>query len=207
MLVKITENNLKGVLEKAVDVLNKGGIIAYPTETFYGLGARFDMEDSLARIYEIKGRSEEKPMPLIISSREQLALIAEPVSSLSRDLMDKFWPGPLTILLQAKKGLSRYLTSDTGKIAVRIPGKSFAYDLVQAAGFPVTSTSANLAGQPPAYNAASAEGYFKGTVDLIIDTGETAGGLPSTIVDISEIKIRVIREGAVPSSALKEFLS
>ncbi|MDO8746354.1 MAG: L-threonylcarbamoyladenylate synthase [Thermodesulfovibrionales bacterium] len=203
MLIKISENNLAEVLKKAVAVLNNGGIVAYPTETFYGLGVKFDKGNSLKKLFELKKRQEEKPMPLIIGGRTLLSMIAESVNEIAESLMDKFWPGPLTLLLEAKKGLSPYLTAGTGRIAVRIPGESAAFYLVREAGFPITATSANPSGMPPAEDADAVIRYFGEKIDMVIDGGRTAGGLPSTIADVTEKKIKIVREGAIPRHLLE----
>lgn len=197
MLIKISENNLAEVLRKAVAVINDGGIVAYPTETFYGLGVKFDDEASLRKLYELKRRPEEKPMPLIIGDRKSLSMIAGDVNEIAESLMDKFWPGPLTLILKTKKGLSKYLTAGTGRVAVRIPGESFALHLAGEAGFPITATSANPSGMPPSDDAETVKKYFGDKIDLIIDGGKTPGGLPSTIVDVTEKKIKIVREGAI----------
>jgi L-threonylcarbamoyladenylate synthase len=198
----IKENNIDESISKAIDVLQKGGIIAYPTETFYGLGVKFNMPDSLKRLYELKKRPNEKAMPVIIGKREQLTEIVSGewlkcIPSSAESLIEEFWPGPLTLLLPAKEGLSGYLTADTGKIAVRVPGESFALCLAKRAGFPITATSANLSGMSPAENAGMVMKYFDESIDLLIDGGKTPGGLPSTIVDLSEGKINIVREGAI----------
>jgi len=200
MLIKVTEANLKGVLKKTIETLNNGGIVAFPTETFYGLGVRFDKEESLKKLYELKKRPEEKPMPLIIGDRTLLPIIAESVNKAAESLMDKFWPGPLTMILKAKEGLSSYLTAGTGKVAVRIPGDSFALHLAQEAGFPITATSANISGMPPAEDAETVMEYFGNKINIIIDGGKTQGGLPSTIVDIAGGDVKMLREGAIPRS-------
>ncbi|MDP3048206.1 MAG: L-threonylcarbamoyladenylate synthase [Thermodesulfovibrionales bacterium] len=207
MLIKITEDNRKEILRKAVVILNDGGIVAYPTETFYGLGVKFDKEASLRKLYELKKRPKEKPMPLIIGNRASLSMIAVFVNEIAESLMDKFWPGPLTLLLEAKKGLSPYLTADTGRIAVRIPGESAALYLVREAGFPITATSANPSGIPPAEDADSVIRYFGKKIDMVIDGGRTAGGLPSTIVDAAGESIKIVREGAIPRSILEKMRS
>lgn len=204
MLIKITEDNRKEILRKAIEILKDGGIVAYPAETFYGLGVKFDKEASLRKLYELKKRPEEKPMPLIIGSGASLSMIAVFVNEIAESLMDKFWPGPLTLLLKAKKGLSPYLTADTGRIAVRIPGESAALYLVREAGFPITATSANPSGMPPAEDADSVIRYFGEKIDMVIDGGRTAGGLPSTIVDITEKKIKIVREGVIPRSVFEK---
>ncbi|MFZ3123319.1 MAG: L-threonylcarbamoyladenylate synthase [Thermodesulfovibrionales bacterium] len=204
MLIKITEDNRKEILRKAIEILKDGGIVAYPAETFYGLGVKFDKEASLRKLYELKKRPKEKPMPLIIGNRASLSMIAVFVNEIAESLMDKFWPGPLTLLLKAKKGLSPYLTADTGRIAVRIPGESAALYLVREAGFPITATSANPSGMPPAEDADSVIRYFGEKIDMVIDGGRTAGGLPSTIVDVTEKKIKIVREGVIPRSVFEK---
>jgi len=206
MIVKITQNNLKTVIKKAVKLLNNGGIIAFPTETFYGLGVKFDMDDSLIRLYELKKRPVKKPMPLIIGSRELLPSLVVSTNNSATALMDKFWPGPLTIILDAKKEVSRYLTVGTGMVAVRIPGESFALHLAKEVGFPITGTSANISGMPPAEDAEAVIKYFGDRIDLIIDGGKTPGGLASTIVDATERYIKILRKGAVSTSDIRNFM-
>ncbi|MDH5769356.1 MAG: Sua5/YciO/YrdC/YwlC family protein, partial [Nitrospirota bacterium] len=141
LLKKISETNMEQVLRHAVDALKNGSIIAYPTETFYGLGTKFDMEDSLKRLYDIKQRPKEKPMPLIIGNNKLLSVVAVNVNQIALSFIDKFWPGPLTLILSAKKNLSEYITAGTGKVAVRIPGESFALSLAKTADFPISATS------------------------------------------------------------------
>ena len=114
----------------------------------------------------------------------------------AQSLMDEHWPGPLTLLFPAKDGLSEHLTAGTGRIAVRVPGESFALCLAKKAGFPITATSANLSGMPPAENAEMVKKYFDGGIDMLIDGGQTAGGTPSTIVDVTEDVPVIIRRGA-----------
>jgi L-threonylcarbamoyladenylate synthase len=197
MLIKFERDNLSEVLKKAVAVIKDDGIVAFPTETFYGLGVKFDNEASLRKLYELKKRHKEKPMPLIIGGRTLLSMIAVSVNETAESLMDKFWPGPLTLLLNAKKDLSSYLTAGTDRVAVRIPGESFALHLAREAGFPITATSANPSGMPPAEDADSVIRYFGGEIDMVIDGGRTPGGLPSTIADVTEKKIKIVREGAI----------
>src|SRR5512143_572451 len=177
-------------LSKAVDILKKGGIIAYPTETFYALGVKCDLPRPLKRLYELKKRPREKAMPVIIGRRAALSGIVSPkwlehIPPFVQTLMDRFWPGPLTLLFPAQEGLAEDLTAGTGMIAVRMPGESFALRLTHHAGFPITATSANLSGTPPADSAEMVIHYFDKGIDLVIDGGRTPGGLPSTIVDVS----------------------
>jgi L-threonylcarbamoyladenylate synthase len=202
LTIKTYETNIEQVLYHTVDILKNGGIIAYPTETFYGLGAKFDMEDSLKKLYDIKQRPEEKAMPLIIGNKGLLSVIAASINDMALLLMDRFWPGPLTLIFLAKENLSEYITAGTHTIAVRIPGESFALQLAKTANFPITATSANPSGLPPAQDAESVIKYFGDKVDLIIDGGHTSGGLPSTIVDVTGNKIKILREGVIKKELL-----
>jgi len=188
---------ISDALEKAFVIIKKGGVIAYPTETFYGLGVKYDDISALKKLYGIKHRSWDKALPLIIGEKGELDLIASSITAAAEKLAKRFWPGPLTLLLPAKPDISEFITAKTGKIAVRIPGESFALELARFLGFPITATSANISGMPPAENADDLIRYFGDSLDLIIDCGKTPGGKPSTIVDASGEKIRFLRAGAV----------
>lgn len=202
-LLTLDEDNTKDILSLAVELLKNGGIIAYSTETFYGIGAKFDSDDALKKIYGIKQRPQDKAMPLIIGERDLLPVIAVGVSITASALMDKFWPGPLTLILPARENISEYITAGTLTVAVRIPGESFALRLAQAAYFPITATSANLSGLPPARAIETVLGYFGDRIDLIIDAGPTPGGLPSTIVDARGSALKILREGVIVRKILE----
>lgn len=202
-LIKISEI----AITTARRVIEQGGIVAFPTETFYGLGVKYNDPDALKRLYEIKHRPREKAMPLIIGDIKTLGLITPSVLNTAKKLMDRFWPGPLTILFEAGKDLSVFITARTGKAAVRIPGDSFALDLAKSLEFPVTATSANISGKPPADNPDDVIGYFGDGVDLVIDGGKSTGREPSTIVDVTGEGITILRPGAISSEALYRHLS
>jgi len=196
-IIRPVETGMSEAIEKASATIKKGGLIAYPTETFYGLGVKFDNIATLKKLYGTKHRSWNKALPLIIGEMRQLELIVSSVTCSAEKLAEKFWPGPLTLLLSAKPDISEYITANTGKIAVRIPGESFALELAQSLEFPITATSANISGSPPADNADDVLRYFRNALDLVIDCGNSPGGKPSTIVDASEEKIRVVRAGVI----------
>jgi L-threonylcarbamoyladenylate synthase len=202
-MLKLSNENERNVLSLAVHHLQKGGIIAYPTETFYGLGAKFDDENALRKLYDIKQRPHNKAIPLIIGERKLLSVITGHITTTASALMDRFWPGPLTLILPARENISDYITAGTNTVAVRIPGESFALKLAQAARFPITATSANPSGVPPAQDAGTVIGYFGDRFDLIIDAGPTPGGLPSTIVDARGSASIILREGAINRESLK----
>jgi L-threonylcarbamoyladenylate synthase len=196
-LIKLDDQNNNDSLCLSVDILRNGGIIAYPTETFYGIGVKFDIDAALKRLYEIKQRPQEKAMSLIIGERDFISVIAREISDTATALMNKFWPGPLTLLLLAREDVSEYITGGTHKVAVRIPGESFALRLAKTALFPITATSANLSGLPPARDAGTVLRYFRDAVDLIIDGGTVPGTLPSTIVDVTGAAPVIVREGII----------
>ena len=202
MVIKCTDTNRFQALDLAADAINRGGIVAYQTETFYGLGVRFDLEESLRRLYEIKHRPQEKAMPLIIGSVDLLPVVTSSVNTTALSLIDRFWPGPLTLVFHAKEGLSDFITAGTGKVAVRVPGTSFALDLARLIDLPVTATSANPSGRNPAQNAATVIRYFGEEIGLVVDCGPAAGGLPSTIADVSGDEIRIVRKGAIGNHLL-----
>lgn len=201
----ISKINREHVLEQTVEALKKGSIVAYPTETFYGLGVKFDREDSLKKLCGIKKRAGDKAMPLIFGDRKLLPYATKSPNQKALLLMEEFWPGPLTLILHAKKSISRYITAGTGRVAVRIPGTSFALSLAQKANFFITATSANLSGMIPAQDADAVARYFGDRIDIVIDGGPTPGGLPSTIVDVTGGGIRILREGAISKELLREF--
>lgn len=194
-------------LREAVVAVRSGGIVACPTETFYGLCARYDDEAVLERLYALKGSPRgEKPFPLIIGSEEALPLVAVEVNEASRRLMKRFWPGPLTLILKAKEGLSGYISAE-GKVAVRVPGESFALLLARQSGLALTATSANPSGRPPAKSAQEAAEYFAGGgVDILIEGGRSPGQLASTIVEATEGGVELLREGAIGFDEVKKAL-
>ncbi len=194
-LLRLPEMDVNDAILEAVKTLGQGGIAAYPTETFYALGVRADSDDSLMRLYAVKGRPHDNPLPIIVGSIEGVDAVADDIPSRIRPIMQRFWPGPLTIVFKAKAGVSALLTSGTGKIAVRIPGESFALWLAKKAVFPIVATSANPSGLPPAKDVEDILRYFDEGIDLIIDGGEATGNKPSTIVDAESL--RILRQGAV----------
>lgn len=205
-IIQPREYGMEAAVKRCSAALLHGDIIAFPTETFYGLGAKYDLPASLERIYAIKNRPLDKAMPLLIGQRELLGLIAENVPPAAERLMDRFWPGPLTLILPAKANLSRYITAGTGTVAVRIPGRSFAQTLAAAVDFPITATSANVSTRPPAASPEAVFRYFDDRIDVIIDCGRTPGAIPSTIVDATGVRPAVLRRGVVPEEEILRAL-
>ncbi len=200
------EDQEEAVIQEAVGLLQARAVLAVPTETFYALAVNPFREDALARLFALKERSPAKPVLLLVSSREMLLQVARKVPELAGRLMDRFWPGPLTLILPARAGLPGLLTGGTDTIGVRRPRQDVTLRLVTALGFPVTGTSANRAGRPPLTRAADVAAEFGEGVDLILDAGPCPGGLPSTIVDVSGPQPRLVRAGAVAAGRLTEII-
>jgi L-threonylcarbamoyladenylate synthase len=195
--IRFNREGYREALIEASEIIAAGGIVCFPTETFYGLGVRFDNLPALRRLYEIKKRPREKAMPLIIGDMSGLAAITDHIDDATRKIGTKLWPGPLTLLIPAKRGLSEFITAGTGQVAVRVPGPSFAYDLAKHLQFPITATSANISGMPAADNPDDVLRYFGDLPDLLVDGGKTGGNKPSTIIRIEGGKVLVVRQGAV----------
>lgn len=186
-------------------VLGAGGLIALPTESFYGLAvAPFD-EQALARLWQVKGRSEGKPILVLIGDRSQLAPFVRSIPPAATVLMNAFWPGPLTIVFPAADRLSNAVTAGTGSVGIRLSAWQPLVDLLSRIG-PVTGTSANREGLPPSCTAEEVQRSLGDAVDVILDAGPTPGGRPSTVIDVQG-PIRIIRDGAVERGAIAAQLA
>jgi L-threonylcarbamoyladenylate synthase len=194
-------------LQRAVDFIRKGRVVSFPTETFYALGVRHDNEDSLRRVVEVKKRSGSKAFSLIIGDVSELSLLVRDIDPLTQKIIDKLWPSALTIIFRAKEGLSRYVTDERGTIAVRMPARSFALELARMVKLPLTATSANASGMPPARSSADVAAYFHEGIDLLIDGGESRAAYPSTIIEVVGGEITVLREGVIRRSEIYSVLA
>ena len=196
----------KGI-QRAVQIILDGGVIAFPTETFYGLGADALNVQALEKIFQIKGREENKPLLLLVADRTWVPRLVRTIPPAAERLMENFWPGPLTLVFEAASGLPAVLTAGTGKIGLRISSHPVAQVLIQTVGRAITATSANLSGQPSASFSAEVRETLGRELDAILDGGKTNGGLGSTVLDVSSNPPRMIRPGAVSLASLAPFLS
>jgi L-threonylcarbamoyladenylate synthase len=196
-VVAVGEAIAREALDDAVAILKDGGLVAFPTESFYGLGANALNPDAVGRVFDVKGRPESKPILALVASIAMAEQIAAAIPAGARDLMHRHWPGPLTLVLASAPGVPDALTAGTGTVGVRMPGHPIALALVEAAGFPITAPSANPSGEPPATTAVGVRRYFGGRVDLVLDGGTTAGGAGSTIADCTSWPPRILRRGPV----------
>lgn len=192
-------------IRQAVDVLRKGGIIAYPTETFYGLGVDVTSDAAIKRLFDVKRRDYGNPVAVIVSDRDMLASIVEGIPEKANILMDVFWPGPLTILYRTNAKISNRLTTNTGKIGIRVSSHPVASALVTELGRPLTTTSANLSGFPPSLNSRHLKSYFGGKIDAIVDSGPLSPSGGSTVVDVTDDKLTIIREGVIKADVIFKY--
>lgn len=191
------DDQLSSRVRAVAEVLRGGGIVAYPTETFYGLGALARDASAVARLAGAKGRPDGKPLPLVAADRAQAEEVAELDDAAVR-LAEAFWPGPLTLVLPARGGLPPEITAGTGTVGIRVSGSEVARALARAAGAALVSTSANPAGGPPPMRAEDLEPGLRARLDTVLDAGPTPGGLPSTVVAVERGAVRLLRPGAVP---------
>jgi L-threonylcarbamoyladenylate synthase len=191
---------------QASEIIRRGGVIAFRTDTFYGLGADPLNREAIVRLSELKGREEGKPILLLISDANELDRFTNN-SQFLRMIAVGHWPGPLTLIGAARPEVPVELTAGTRTIGVRLPDDEGVRALVRACGGALTATSANVSGQPPARTAKEVENYFPLGIDLIIDGGDVTATQPSTVLDLSGPKARLIREGAIAREALSELLS
>ncbi len=191
---------------RASKVLAEGGLVIFPTESFYGLGVDPFNREAVRRLFDAKGRAPEKPVLLLIPSADSIRLYCKDVPSDALRLMEAFWPGPLTIVFHATDKVLPELTAGTGKIGLRLSASSFARLLCSAFGEAVTGTSANYSMEPPCSKAMAAYLSLRGRVDLVVDGGDTPGGSASTVVDVTESPPRLLRHGLVKEEEIIKVL-
>ena len=186
----------RAALAAAAAALREGGVVAFPTETFYGLGAAARLAAAVRRVFALKGRPEAKPVLLLVDGVAMAESVAE-VTGEARALMARHWPGALTLVLRARPGVPGEVTAGTGTVGVRLSPHPVARGLVAALGEPVTAPSANPGGREPPTSAAAVLAYFGEALDLVLDGGATPGGEPSTVLDLTVTPPRLLRQGAV----------
>ncbi len=192
-------------LATAVRVIRQGGVVAFPTETYYGLAVDPFNVAALARLFAIKERPRQKAVLVLIQDREQLPLLASRVPSVFQPLLGVFWPGPLTLVFPARPSLSQLLTGGSGTVGIRVSSHEVAASLLAALGGPVTATSANISGRPAATCAAQVAAQFGEAVDFILDGGETPGGKGSTLVGCGDDgRCVLLRDGVIPFAKVEE---
>ena len=206
-LVKVdTENPEKSVLTEAAEILKNGGLVAFPTETVYGLGANGLDEKACKRIYEAKGRPSDNPLILTIGDLDGLYKIVGKVTENAKKIIDAFWPGPITLVLPKADCVPETVTGGLDTVAVRYPSNKIARELIKIAGIPVAAPGANSSGKPSPTRASHVEFDLNGKIEMIIDGGAADWGLESTILDVSEDKPVLLRPGAVTQDMIEDVV-
>jgi L-threonylcarbamoyladenylate synthase len=195
--MKIVNTKRKRSVTEAAQAILAGGVIIYPTETIYGLGANALEPKIVERVYDIKERRRSNPILVLIPDRNALDELALGIPEVAEKLMTRFWPGPLTIVFKAAPMVSRILTAGTGKIGVRLSSDTFCTELLSICKIPITSTSANLSGDPNPNSISTINQKVLDAVDLIVDAGTLISQTPSTVVDVTKGKVELVREGAI----------
>ncbi len=185
---------------RAAAVIREGGIVAYPTETYYGLGVNPFDSDALSRLFKVKQRLWSKAILVIIDDIDQLSMLIAEFPEPYRPLIEQYWPGPLTLVFPALHSLPDLLTGGSGTIGVRMSSSATATAICKASRIPVSATSANISGEPPATCVADVLRYFNETIDLVIDGGENASPQCSTIVALADGAIQTLRHGVISIS-------
>jgi len=203
-IIKIDPHTVSSAgFEPAIKALLRGGVIAGPTQTFYGLMAAADQPQALARVLELKGRDSRKPLLLLLDTSQRVLDYAQSLPDSAADLAGAFWPGPLTLLVPAKPGLDPALAGPTGGVGLRVEGLPIVRALVQTLDRAVTGTSANPGGEPPARTIAEVLSYFGDSLDLILDGGPCPGGQASTLIDACDSRPRLLRPGVLGLEKLR----
>jgi L-threonylcarbamoyladenylate synthase len=192
-------------IEQAAFLLQQGQLVCFPTDTVYGIGAAASSDDAIRRLYAVKGRSPDKPLPLLISETAEASWYAE-VTPIAKSLMARFWPGPLTIVMRKVDGLRSRALAGQNTVALRVPDNDVPRDLVRLLGEPLTGSSANRSGARPPVSAAEVAFSLGEMVSLVIDGGRSPGSVESTVVDVTGPAPAIVREGVVTREELRTAL-
>lgn len=200
MKTEVVSSTSPHAIRRALEILQSGGLVAFPTDTVYGVGALAFDQRAIESIYAAKDRPVEKAIPVLICDKEDLAKVADDVPLVALRLIDRFWPGPLTVLVPKKATLPEAISA-TSTVGVRVPDHEVARGLLRLAG-PMAVTSANISGQASPITARQVLAQLGGRIAMIIDGGETPGGIPSTLVDCMGTEIQILREGPISKEEL-----
>jgi L-threonylcarbamoyladenylate synthase len=193
-------------VKKAAGILRRGGLVAFPTETVYGLGARGFDGEAVARIFSVKGRPFDNPLIVHIADREQLQLLSPEVPAMANDLIKAFWPGPLTLVLKRLDTVPAMVSAGFSTIAVRMPNHPMALSLIRELNEPIAAPSANRSGRPSPTTACHVREELGATIDFILDGGPCAVGLESTVLDVTSTLPRILRPGAITEERLRAVI-
>jgi L-threonylcarbamoyladenylate synthase len=203
MTAQSLSTNLKEQVKKGIEILREGGVIAFPTDTVYGIGASIYNQEAVERIYKLKGRPKDMALPVLVANTSQMAEVAQGLPPLACRVIERFLPGGLTLILKKKETVLAAVSAGKDTIAVRIPNNEITLKLIEGLGAPIIGTSANKKGGANPLSAQQVKKVFCDSLDLIIDGGKVSGGVESSIVDFSGDNPKLLREGAISRSELE----
>lgn len=201
---KNKHGKIESAIHKAVTMLRNGGVVSLPTDTLYALSASIINQEAVNRVFEIKSRDSSKPLPILTHSNTDVRRWSKNFSHHALALLDAFSPGPLTLVVEKSDLVPSTLFSSTKTIAIRVPNSKITQEIISRLGSPITGTSANKSGASDPISAKSVIDSIGTDIDLIIDAGETEGGIGSTIVDVTDNNIRILREGVIRSNHIQK---
>jgi len=193
-------------LSATIAALKRGHAIVFPTETLYGLGADALNEAAVEEVFQLKGRDRSNPFPVLVADQEMLHTLVAEIPTTAQRLIDRYWPGPLTLVLPGRRNIPKPLCNPLGGVAVRISSQAIATLLVKGLGRPLTATSANPSGKEPARTVQVAKNYFANRVDVFVDGGTLTSKSGSTVVEVKEDSVKVIREGEITAFEILQVL-
>ena len=200
------QSDIEKQIKKAISILKKGGVVAYPTDTVYGLGACMTDIAAVDRIFQVKGRPKGMALPVLLADRSKLQRLLHQLPPSAQRLADEFFPGALTIILPKSDVVPDIITGGGRTVAFRIPNHPVPLALIKGLGKPIVGTSANLSGQPSALTAVEVQTQIGDKIDMVIDGGRCPGGIESTVVDLSGEKPVIRRQGAISIEKLRKIL-
>ncbi len=199
------QNVKKSELDQIVKIINSGGIIVFPTETVYGIGADATRDDAVKKIFIAKGRPQDNPLIVHISNYNMLEKVTTDIGDIERRLMEKFWPGPLTIILKSNNNVSKLVTAGLSTVGVRMPGNDIALKIIGACNTPIAAPSANVSGKPSGTKLEDIYDELKGKVDAFVDGGETDIGIESTVVKVENSVVKILRPGKISLEDIEDL--
>ena len=202
------KNNLNyDKLKEPAQIIKKGGIVIFPTETVYGIGTNGLDEKAIKKLYDVKQRPLNKPISLLVNNIEMVEKIAKNITEVEYKLMERFFPGPLTIILEKRDIVPDILTSNTNTVGIRMPSGEIAKKLIKFAGVPLATSSSNISGKPSGTNINDIKKDFEGKVDCFVDNGESELGIPSTVIRIIDNIPHILRQGVISEEEIRKVIA
>lgn len=202
----IKKTNDEGVIFRAAGILKNGGLCAFPTDTVYGLGAVYTNDEAVKKIFAAKGRDEKKPLSILIADPDQAGLLCDHITDEAYKLMRAFWPGALTVIVKKNASVSELVSAGKDTVGIRMPACKETLDLIRLAGAPLAAPSANISGKRSSVSFEEVYEDLNGRIDMILDGGICKGGISSTVVDISDGEIKILREGMISRGMIDNAL-